>query len=149
MHRDKWVAWYCSRATPFNRKPRPLGRGFFMSFCRSNCEGNFQSHFNFSTSCYLFMRKILSSAAVLLGAMALATSSQAPPEAPEAKAESATVAHEFTARKPAPAKPASQPITQRQVVIQRTDFDPNCFGRFVERPGRRRVKYGKHRWVIV
>jgi hypothetical protein len=55
----------------------------------------------------------------------------------------------FAAEKPAPAKPGAQPVAPRQVAVRAREIGGVDFTRFVDRPGRRRVKYGKNRWVIL
>lgn len=55
----------------------------------------------------------------------------------------------FAAEKPAPAKPAAEPVAARQVAVQAPIMVDKDFRRFVERPMRRKVKYGKNRWVIL
>lgn len=59
------------------------------------------------------------------------------------------VAHPVASRKPAPAKPVSQPVAQRKVVAQAPLAFPALGPRFIEKPYLRKVKYGKHRWVMV
>jgi hypothetical protein len=54
------------------------------------------------------------------------------------------IGHEQT-----PAKPTAQPATQRKVAVKSPPMFSAIGPRFVERPGRRKVKYGRHRWVIV
>jgi hypothetical protein len=55
----------------------------------------------------------------------------------------------FVAEQPAPAKPAAEPVVARQVAVKAPIMSSKDFTRFVERPGRRKVKYGKNRWVIL
>jgi hypothetical protein len=54
----------------------------------------------------------------------------------------------FAAEKPAPAKPVAQ-VAARQVAVQAPIMASKDFVRFIERPMRRKVKYGKNRWVIL
>jgi hypothetical protein len=55
----------------------------------------------------------------------------------------------FAAEKTAPAKPAAEPVYPRQVAMKAPIMAQKDFMRFVERPMRRKVKYGKNRWVIL
>jgi hypothetical protein len=55
----------------------------------------------------------------------------------------------FKARTPAPAKPVAEPAVPRQVVLRQAPLFSEDFHRIIERPGRRKVKYGKNRWVIL
>jgi hypothetical protein len=55
----------------------------------------------------------------------------------------------FAAEKPAPAKPVAQPVAPRQVAVKAPIMSTKDFTRFIERPGRRKVRYGKNRWVIL
>jgi hypothetical protein len=59
------------------------------------------------------------------------------------------VSRTFHTRKPAPAKPTSQPVPQQKVVVRQAPLASLGAVRFIERPGPRKVKYGKHRWVMV
>ena len=52
-------------------------------------------------------------------------------------------------QKPAPAKPATPATKQRVEVVARPLAMIGAPVRFIERPGRRKVKYGKSRWVIL
>ena len=52
-------------------------------------------------------------------------------------------------RRPAPAKPTAQPAARRTVAVQPCELMPASASLFIERPGRRKVKYGKSRWVIL
>lgn len=61
----------------------------------------------------------------------------------------AYVPRTFAAEKPAPAKPAAEPVAPRQVAMKAPIMADQDFRHFVERPGRRKVKYGKNRWVIL
>jgi hypothetical protein len=54
----------------------------------------------------------------------------------------------FATRKPAPAKPTSQQAPQRKAVAQIPPMFPSM-ARFIERPGPRKVKYGKHHWLLI
>ena len=56
---------------------------------------------------------------------------------------------EFACRRPTPAKPTLQPLARRTVAVQPRELMPAQAFRFIERPGRRKVKYGKNRWVIL
>jgi hypothetical protein len=55
----------------------------------------------------------------------------------------------FKARTPAPAKPIAEQAVPRQVVLRQAPLVSQDFYRFIERPGRRKVKYGRHRWVLI
>lgn len=55
----------------------------------------------------------------------------------------------FATEKPAPAKPAAEPVAARQVAVHAPLIAREDFRLFVDRPGRRKVKYGKTRWVIL
>ena len=55
----------------------------------------------------------------------------------------------FAARTPAPAKPVAEPVAPRQIAMKAPIMAQKGFVRFVERPMRRKVKYGKNRWVIL
>jgi hypothetical protein len=55
----------------------------------------------------------------------------------------------FKARTPAPAKPVAEPVASHQVVLRQAPLVSTDFHRFIERPARRKVKYGCHRWVIL
>jgi hypothetical protein len=59
------------------------------------------------------------------------------------------VSRTFSTRKPAPAKPTSQPVPQQKVVVRQAPLPSAGFTRFIEKPYLRKVKYGKHRWVLV
>jgi len=52
-------------------------------------------------------------------------------------------------QKPGPTKPASLVAKQRVELIPRSLALLDAPVRFVERPGRRKVKYGKNRWIIL
>lgn len=58
-------------------------------------------------------------------------------------------ADQIVSRKPAPAEPTTQPVAPRQVAVRAREVGPADFHRFVERPMRRKVKYGRNRWVIL
>ena len=58
-------------------------------------------------------------------------------------------ADQIVSRKPAPAEPTTQPVAPRQVAVRARELGPIDFHRFVERPMRRKVKYGRNRWVIL
>lgn len=58
------------------------------------------------------------------------------------------VSRTFTSQRPAPAQPAAPQAAPRQVAIR--PFVPMpSFVHFIEKPHLRKVKYGKHRWVMV
>jgi hypothetical protein len=59
------------------------------------------------------------------------------------------VSRTFHTRKPAPTKPTSQPAPQQKVVVRQAPLASVGFTRFIEKPHLRKVKYGKHRWVLV
>jgi len=48
-----------------------------------------------------------------------------------------------------PVKPAAQQVAQRTVELQNPPMFPGISRQFIERPMRRKVKYGKNRWVIL
>jgi hypothetical protein len=104
-------------------------------------------------------RKIL----LLAGAMsALFAGKQATTSAPQAVAAGSdfvdmeslgagvTIGTDFViGHEQAPAKPDAQPAAQQKVVAQSPPMFPNISRHIIERPGRRKVKYGKNRWVIL
>jgi len=96
------------------------------------------------------MKKMLLAAGSLLGIALAQTSCQAPaPPAP--KSEPIAAGPQATARKSEPTKPTSQPVTPRKVVAQPAApgiiYGPSRL--FIEKPHPRKVKYGRHRWVLV
>jgi hypothetical protein len=58
-------------------------------------------------------------------------------------------ADQIVGRTPAPEQPVAQPIAGNEVAVRAREVGPQNFRRFIERPGRRKVKYGKNRWVIL
>jgi hypothetical protein len=50
---------------------------------------------------------------------------------------------------PAPAAPANVPVGTHQVAVRMREFGSTPFRQIIERPARRKVKYGKNRWVIL
>lgn len=100
-------------------------------------------------------KKYLLLAGSLLGLTTLATTQAPTPKQVEDAAHSidqaktATVSRTFTARKPAPAKPVAPVAKQRVQVAYRLISFLGTQYRFPERPVRRKVKYGKNRWVIL
>jgi hypothetical protein len=94
------------------------------------------------------MKKMLLAAGSLLGLALAQTSCQAPaPPAP--KSEPIAVGSQATARQSKPAKPTSQPAAPRKAVVRQAPLASLGFTRFTEKPHRRKVKYGRHRWVLV
>jgi hypothetical protein len=92
--------------------------------------------------------RFLLAASALLGAAMAQTSCQAPaPPAP--KSEPIAAGQPATAHKPVPAKPASPAVAPRKVVVRQAPLFPASFTRFIEQPPRRKVKYGRHRWVLM
>lgn len=94
------------------------------------------------------MKKMLLAASALLMAGLGQTSCQAP-SAPAPKSEPIDAVRPPSASKPAPAKPATPAVAPRQVVLRQAPLMPASFARFIEKPHRRKVKYGRHRWVLV
>jgi hypothetical protein len=130
------------------KKPRWLA-GLFLSFVGGNCRENFRSHSDFSRfSIALMKNRFILAASALLGAALAQTSCQAPvPSAP--KAEPIDAVQSPSASKPAPAKPASPAVAPHKVKMRQAPLSPASFTRFIEQPYRRKVKYGKRRWVLV
>jgi hypothetical protein len=94
-------------------------------------------------------KKFLILSAALGAALAGTTATQPTPEKP---AEVTLKSGEFIkvfASKPAPAKPASQPVAPQKVVVRQASLASSGFTRFIEKPHLRKVKYGKRRWVMV
>ena len=92
--------------------------------------------------------------ASLLGALLGASTSQIPTVGPievgtTSDQGSTYTPRTFAAEKPAPAKPAAEPVAPRQVAVQAPLMSNKDFVRFYERPMRRKVKYGRCRWVMV
>lgn len=58
-------------------------------------------------------------------------------------------ADQIVGREPAPVKSDSLPVGTYQVGVRARELGPVDFHRFVERPMRRKVKYGRNRWVIL
>jgi hypothetical protein len=56
---------------------------------------------------------------------------------------------DIRARKPVPVKPAAPVAKQRVEVVARPMALMGSPFRFPEVPTRRKVKYGRHRWVIL
>ena len=94
------------------------------------------------------MKKMLLSAAALLMAGIGQTSCQAP-AAPAPKVEPIDAVRPPSANKPVPVKPAIPAVAPRQVVLRQAPLFPASFTRFIEKPHQRKVKYGRHRWVLV
>lgn len=96
------------------------------------------------------MKKMLSAAGFLLGLALAHTSCQAPaPPAP--KSELIGFDQKSAVRKLETAKPTSQQVAQRKVVAR--PVTPGIIygstGLFIEKPHLCKVKYGRHRWVMV
>jgi hypothetical protein len=102
----------------------------------------------------LLRRKFTLLGASLLGAL-FGVSAVQGPTASQVEDVAATVTgpayvpRTFAARTPAPAKPAAEPVAPRQVAMKAPIMAERDFVCFVERPMRRKVKYGKNRWVIL
>ena len=94
------------------------------------------------------MRKIFLAAGAALGAGLAGPMTGTPTPAAAAPAPAEQAAPAIT-RHPTPQKPAAQPAAQRQVTVRAQPGFADLPFRFIEKPGRRKVKYGKHRWVIV
>jgi hypothetical protein len=85
--------------------------------------------------------------AALAGTTAIKTPSVEQVEEVATKVEQGSqyVSRTFHTRKPAPAKPTSQPVAQQKVVVRQAPLASLGFTRFIEKPHLRKVKYGKRR----
>jgi hypothetical protein len=117
--------------------------------------GEFSVIIRFFTYCRMLLKKRFALlGASLLGALFGASTVQGP-KASQVEDVAATVTgptyvpRTFAARTPAPAKPATEPVAPRQVAMKAPIMADRDFVRFIERPMRRKVKYGKNRWVIL
>jgi hypothetical protein len=117
--------------------------------------GEFSVIIRLFTICRMLLKKrIALLGASLLGALFGASAVQGP-TASQVEDVAATVTgptyapRAFAAEKPAPAKPAAEPVAPRQVAMKAPIMSDRDFLRFVERPMRRKVKYGRNRWVIL
>jgi hypothetical protein len=89
-----------------------------------------------------------------LGLAALLAGSQATQFTPTPQATTAQMMEEVAQSieqptKPAPAQPDACPVPQCALAIQAWPLFPALGTRFIEKLHLRKVKYGKHRWVMV
>ena len=94
------------------------------------------------------MKKMLLAAGALLAAGLGQTSCQAPVQ-PAPKSEPIDAVRPPSAGKPAPIKSATPAVAPRQVALRQAPLMPASFVHFIEKPHRRKVKYGRSKWIIL
>ena len=95
-----------------------------------------------------FLSAALAIGALLAGGQNSPLTQSAKVQALDDAVQSIEAAKNFTP-KPAPAKSTSLTTTRRVEVVARPLAMMGAPVRFIERPGRRKVKYGKSRWIIL
>jgi hypothetical protein len=98
----------------------------------------------------MFKKQFALLGASLLGALFEASTAKAPTSAQVEEGATSVKSTAYTPRtvaaeQPAPAKPAAQ----RTVVLQSPLIFSSISRHIIERPMRRRVKYGRNRWIIL